>query len=112
MAHKATGTHFYSHFFLLKKFWAYRMVCLNLWVKSLRKGLVMECSTDEEGVEPAVVAQKIYFWTFDKNLTESELINTVKDPKMVYIHLFWRLLLSFAVTYASKSLWTPTLSRF
>ena len=39
----------------------------------------MKCSTDEQGVEPAVVAQKIYFWTFDKNLTESELINTVKD---------------------------------
>ena len=39
----------------------------------------MKCSTDEEGVEPAVVAQKIYFWTVGKNLTESELINTVKD---------------------------------
>lgn len=43
----------------------------------------MKCSTDEEGVEPAVVAQKIYFWTIGKNLTESELINTVEDPKMI-----------------------------
>ena len=44
---------------------------------SLRKGLVLRCSTDEGSVQPAVVPQKIYFWTFDKNMTESELINTV-----------------------------------
>ena len=49
----------------------------------------MKCSTDEEGVEPAVVAQKIYFWTVGKNLTESELINTVRDPKNA---IFWTVL--------------------
>ena len=48
----------------------------------------MKCSTDEEGVEPAVVAQKIYFWTVGKNLTESELINTVGGPKNVIFGRF------------------------
>jgi len=77
MAHKACGTDFDSDLFSSGSKWG--RVGLNFSAESLRKGLVMKCSTDEQGVEPAVVAQKIYFWTFDKNLTESELINTVKD---------------------------------
>ena len=86
MAHKACGTDFDSHLFSSGSKWG--RVGLNVSVKSLRKGLVMKCSTDEQGVEPAVVAQKIYFWTFDKNLTESELINTVKDPTEYILDTF------------------------
>ena len=85
MAHKACGTDLDSLLFSESK-WS--RVGLNVSVKSLKKGLVMKCSTDEQGVEPAVVAQKIYFWTFDKNLTESELINTVKDPTKYILDTF------------------------
>ena len=65
----------------------------------------MKCSTDEEGVAPAVVAQKIYFWTVGKNLTESELINTVRDPKMTYLVLS-------PANYALKRPWIPATSSF
>ena len=63
---------------VVKRFGLKFLTEVNQQVNTLRKGLVLRCSTDEEGVEPAVVAQKIYFWTFDKNMTESELINTVR----------------------------------
>ena len=54
----------------------------------LEKGLVMKCSTDEE-VEPSVVAQKIYYYTMDKNLTESELINVAVSDAGVRPTLYW-----------------------
>ena len=73
----------------------------------------MKCSTDEEGVEPAVVAQKIYFWTVGKNLTESELINTVRGPKMSFLDgSRLELLVPLPANYTLKRPWIPASSSF
>jgi len=61
----------------------------NSYIANGAQGLVLRCSTDEDGVEPAVVAQKIYFWTFDKNMTENELINTAVSEAGVRPPLYW-----------------------
>ena len=52
------------------------------------KGLVMKCSTDAD-VEPSVVAQKVYYYTRDKNMTESELINVAVSDAGVRPKLYW-----------------------
>jgi len=60
----------------------------NSYIANGGQGLVMKCSTDEE-VEPSVVAQKIYYYTRDKNMTESELINVAVSDAGVRPTLYW-----------------------
>ena len=60
----------------------------NSYIANGAQGLVMKCSTDED-VEPSVVAQKIYFYTFDKNMTESKLINEATSDAGVRPTLYW-----------------------
>ena len=61
----------------------------NSYVAAGGQGMVFKCECSQDNIDPAVTAQKVYYWTFDKNLTELAIVSTAVAEAGVRAPLYW-----------------------
>ena len=61
----------------------------NSYVAAGGQGMVFKCECSQDNIDPAVTAQKVYYWTFDKNMTELAIVSTAVAEAGVRAPLYW-----------------------
>lgn len=61
----------------------------NTYIAAGGQGMVFKCECSQENIDPAITAQKVYYWTYDKNLTELALVSTAVAEAGVRAPLYW-----------------------